>query len=170
MKPPSIVLCSAVIGFVASLEPVWAEEKFDCSNKENVEVAETLKPLIEEAKLCKGLKQKVDAGFFKVKLKIDRTRSVKVERINYCTSQASRKIEANVSVECETDEDEEVQIQLAESFDVAVVISNETCAVTDFRIEPEGDIGKLIAKNTDFEGKVRKAVEREIAKACDNAS
>jgi hypothetical protein len=170
MNQPSIVLCTAVFALCTSLGTSRAEEKFDCSAKENVEVAETLRPLIEEAKLCKGLKQKVDAGLFKVKLKIDRTKSVKVERINYCTSEASRKIEANVSVECETDEDEEVQIELAESFDVAVVVSNKTCAVTDFRIEPEGDIGKLIAKNIDFAGKVRKAVEREIAKVCDSAS
>jgi hypothetical protein len=170
MNRSSITLCTALVGLVASLEPARAEEKFDCAAKENVEVAETLKPLIEEARLCKGLKQKVDAGLFKIKLKIDRTKSVKVESINYCTSEASRKIEANVSVECETDEDEEVQIQLAESFDVAVVISNKTCSVTDFRIEPEGDIGKLIAKNTGFEDKVRKAVEREIAKVCDSAS
>src|SRR5438034_1087963 len=129
-----------------------------------VEIAATLKPLIEKAKLCKGLKKKVDAGLFKVKIKIDQTRSVRVEQINYCTSETSRKIEGTVAVECETDEDEEVQIKLAESFDVAIEVSNKTCAVTGFRIEPKGDIGKMIAKKVDFEGKGRKAVEKEIAR------
>ena len=170
MKPSLIVLAAAGLGFIGVVQPAWAEEKFDCASPENVEVADTLKPIIEKAKLCKGLKQKVDAGLFKVKIKIDQTKSVKVERINYCTSAAGRKIDATVSVECETDDDEEVQINLAESFDVAVEIDNKTCAVTDFRIEPQGDIGKLIARNTDFKDKVRKEVERQIAKACDSAS
>ncbi len=170
MKRLSVVLSIAAIGFAGLLEPAWAEEKFDCTAPENVEVAEILKPIIEKVKLCKGLKKKVDAGLFKVKIKIDQTRSVKVEKINYCTSPSSRKIEATVEVECATDEDEEVQIDVSESFDVAVEVSNKTCAVTDFRIEPEGDIGKLIAKNTDFEEKVKKAVEHEIAKACDKPS
>lgn len=170
MKLVSVALCASVLGLLAALQPSSAAGKFDCTNAENVEVAETLKPLIENAKLCKGLKEKVDAGFFKVKIKVDQTKSVRVEKISYCTSEASRRIEATISVECETDDDEEVQISLAESFDVAVEISNKTCAVTDFAIEPEGDIGRLIAKNTDFEDKVRKAVERQIAKACDSAS
>ncbi|MGE0239874.1 MAG: hypothetical protein AB7F09_06090 [Parvibaculaceae bacterium] len=170
MKPLSIALSIAGLGLLAMLQPARAEEKFDCTRAENVEVAETLKPLIEKARLCKGLKDKVDAGLFKIKIKIDRTKSVRVESINYCTSEASRRIEATVAVECETDDDEEVHIELAESFEVAVEVSNKTCAVTDFHVEPQGDIGKLIARNTDFEDKVRKAVERQIAKACDSAS
>ncbi|MGE0008907.1 MAG: hypothetical protein AB7S92_25420 [Parvibaculaceae bacterium] len=152
------------------LQSARAQEGFDCRSAENVEVAETLKPLIEKARLCKGLKQKVDVGLFKVKIKIDRTKSVRVEKIDYCTSRASRRIAATVAVECETDDDEEVHIEVAESFDVAVEVSDKTCTVVDFSVEPRGDIGKLIARNTDFEEKVRKAVERQIAKACDKAS
>jgi hypothetical protein len=170
MKYLSIAVSASLLGLSGAFLPAWAEEKFDCKSPENLEVAETIKPLIEKAKLCKGLKKKVDAGLFKVKIKIDQTRSVRVEEINYCTSKTSRKIEGTVAVECETDEDEEVQIKLAESFDVAIEINNKTCAVTGFTIEPRGDIGKLIAKNVDFEEKVRKAVEKEIAKACDSAS
>lgn len=170
MKPLSIMLCAAAIACLGAPRPAGAGDEFDCTNPVNVVIAGTLKPIIEKAKLCKGLKQKVDAGLFKVKIKIDQTKSVTVERLNYCTSATHRKIEATVAVECESDADEEVHVKLAESFDVAVEISNKTCAVTDFRIEPEGDIGKLIAKNTDFEDKVRKAVERQIAKTCDSAS
>jgi hypothetical protein len=136
----------------------------------NAVIASALKPIIEQAKLCRGLRRKVDAGLFKVKIKIDQTKSVKVEKLNYRTSQTHRKVEATVAVECESGADEEVHIELAESFDVAVAIDNKTCAVTDFKVEPEGDIGKLIARNTDFEGKVRKAVEHEIAKVCGGAS
>ena len=170
MKPISIALCAAAIAYLMTAGSAWAEEKFNCANPLNAAVAAVLKPIIEKAKLCKGLKRKVDAGLFKVKIKVDQTKSVKVEKINYCTSQAHRKIEGTVAVECESDDDEEVHIQLAETFDVAVEISNKTCAVTGFRIEPKGDIGKLIAKNIDFEGKVRNAVEHEIAKACGGAS
>lgn len=170
MKLAAIALSALVLGLSAPLRPAWSEEEFDCKKSENVEVAETLKPLIEKARLCKGLKKKVDAGLFKVKIKVDQTRSVEVEHIDYCTSDASRKIEGTVAVECSSDDDAEVHITLAESFDVAIAISNKTCAVTDFRIEPQGDIGRLIAKNSDFEEKVRKAVEKEIAKACDSAS
>ena len=168
MKLALIAISALALGLSGTLGPLGAEEKFDCKKSENVEIAETLKPLIEKAKLCKGLKKKVDTGLFKVKIKIDQTRSVRVEQINYCTSETSRKIEGTVAVECETDANEEVQIKLAESFDVAIEISSKTCAVTGFRIEPEGDIGKMIAKNVDFEEKVRKAVEKEIAKACDS--
>jgi hypothetical protein len=152
------------------VEPAGAEESFDCTAAENVEIADTLKPIIEKAKLCKGLREKVDAGLFKVEVKIDRTKSVKVGKINYCTSQATRRIEAAVAVECESDGGEEVHIEVAESFDVAVEISNKTCAVTDFKIEPKGDIGKIVVKNIGFENKIRKAVERQIAKVCDSAS
>jgi hypothetical protein len=165
----AIAVSILVLGHSGSL-PAWSEEKFDCTKSENVEIAETLKPLIEKAKLCKGLKKKVDAGLFKVKIKVDQTKSVHVEDINYCTSDQSRKVEGTVAVECASDDDAEVHVTLAESFDVAIVISNKTCAVTDFTIEPEGDIGRLIAKNSDFEDKVRKAVEKEVAKGCDSAS
>ena len=170
MKPTSIALCVAVIACLMTSRPASAEERFDCANPLNAVVAGVLKPIIEKAKLCQGLKQKVDAGLFKVKIKVDQTKSVKVEKINYCTSQMHRKIEGTVAVECESDDDEEVHINLAESFDVAVEIDSKTCVVTGFRIEPKGDIGKLIAKNTDFESKVRKAVEHEIGKACPGAS
>jgi hypothetical protein len=165
MKPTSIAFCTLAIALLAT-PPARAEEKFDCANPLNTVVAATLKPIIEKSKLCQGLKQKVDAGLFKVKIKVDRTKSVKVEKINYCTSPASRKIEGTVAVECASDDDAEVHIQLAESFDVAVEINSKTCAVTNFKIEPKGDIGKLIAKNMDFEQKVRKAVEHEIGKVC----
>jgi hypothetical protein len=168
MRCLALAVSAPFLGLSGAFPPAWAQEKFDCTNRENLENAATLKPLIEKAKLCNGLKKKVDAGLFKVKIKIDQTRSVRVEQINYCTSETSRKIEGTVAIECETDQEEEVQIKLAESFDVAIEISNKTCAVTGFRIEPEGDIGKMIAKNVDFEEKVRKAVEKEIAKACDS--
>jgi hypothetical protein len=170
MKPASIALCAVVIAFLVTFGSAFAEETFNCANPLNTVIATALKAIIEKAKLCKGLKQKVDAGLFKVKIKVDQTKSVKVEKINYCTSQAHRKIEGTVSVECESDDHEEIHINLAESFDVAVEIDNKTCVVTGFRIEPKGDIGKLIAKNTDFESKVRKAVEHEITKACPSAS
>lgn len=170
MKHAAAIAVSALVLGLSATLPAWPEEKFDCTKSENVEVAQTLKPLIEKAKLCKGLKKKVDAGLFKVKIKVDQTRSVHVEEINYCTSDRSRRIEGTVAVECSSDDDAEVHITLAESFDVAIEISNKTCVVTDFRIEPQGDIGRLIAKNTDFEDKVRKAVEKEIGKACDSAS
>ncbi len=170
MKHLSIAIAATLFGLSSVFPGVRAAEKFDCAKPENIEVAQTLKPLIEKAKLCKGFRKKVDAGLFKVKIKIDQTKSVRVEDISYCTSQTSRKIEGTVAVECETDEDEEVQINVAESFAVAIEIGNDTCAVTRFSIEPEGDIGKLIAKNIDFEEKVRRAVEKEIAKACDGPS
>ena len=170
MKLTSIALCAATITCLVMPWSAWAQDKFDCANPLNTVIAAALKPIIEKAKLCKGLKQKVDAGLFKVKIKIDQTKLVKVEKLNYCTSQTHRKIEATVAVECESDDDEELHIKLAESFDVAVEINNKTCAVTEFKIEPEGDIGKLIAKNIDFEDKVRKAVEQQVAKACDSAS
>jgi hypothetical protein len=170
LKPKSIALCAAAITCLAVPRTAWAEEKFDCANPLNSVIAHALKPIIEQAKLCKGLKQKVDAGLFEVRIKIDQTKSVSVGKIHYCTSPTHRKIEATVAVECESDDDEEVHIKLAESFDVAVEINNKTCAVTQFRIEPEGAIGKLIAKNTDFEDKVRKAVEHQVAKACGGAS
>ena len=170
MKSVPVAFCAAVIACLGMPRPASAEDKFDCTNPVNLVIAQTLKPIIEKSKLCKGLKRKVDAGLFKVKIKIDQTRLVKVEKINYCTSQTHRKIEATVAVECESDDDEEVHIKVAESFEVAVQISNKTCTVTDFRIEPQGDIGKLIAKNIDFKDKVRKSVEHEIAKACGGAS
>lgn len=165
-----IWLCASCFGVFAASVPARTEIKFDCGKPENLEIAQTLKPVIEKAKLCKGLKDKVDAGLFKIRIKVDQTKSVHVESIDYCTSQDSRKIAATVAVECATDEDEEVRITLAETFEVAFEISNKDCAVTAFRIEPQGKIGRLIARNIDFEHKIRKTVERQIKKACDGAS
>jgi hypothetical protein len=170
MKYPAIAAGLLGFGLLTAPLPSMAAGKFECGGPESATVAEVVKPLIEKAKLCKGLKQKVDAGLFKVKIKIDQTREVRVEKLDYCTSESSRKLEATVYVACETDEDEEVQISVDESFDVMVEIANKNCTVTEFKVEPHGDIGKLIAKNSDFEDKVRKAVERQIAKACDSAS
>ncbi len=170
MKYPTIAAGLLGFGLFAGPLPAMAAGQFECGGSEGATVAEVVKPLIEKAKLCKGLKQKVDAGLFKVKVKIDQTREVRVEKLDYCTSESSRKLEATVYVACETDKDEEVQISVDESFDVMVEIANKNCAVTGFKVEPHGDIGKLIAKNSDFEDKVRKAVERQIAKACDSAS
>lgn len=170
MKYPAIAAGLMGFGLFTAPLPAMAAGQFECGGPESATVAEVVKPLIEKAKLCKGLKQKVDAGLFKVKIKIDQTREVRVEKLDYCTSDTSRKLAATVYVACETDEDEEVQISLDESFDVTVEIANKNCAVTEFKVEPHGDIGKLIAKNSDFEDKVRKAVEKQVAKACDSAS
>ncbi|MFZ5671818.1 MAG: hypothetical protein ACOZAM_02515 [Pseudomonadota bacterium] len=170
MKYPAFAAGLMGFGLFAATLPASAAGPFECGGPESATVAEVVKPLIEKAKLCKGLKQKVDAGLFKVKIKIDQTREVRVEKLDYCTSDTSRKLAATVYVACETDEDEEVQISVDESFDVMVEIANKDCAVTDFKVEPHGDIGKLIARNTDFKDKVRKAVERQIGKACDSAS
>ncbi len=153
----------------ASLSAMAAGD-FACGGPESAAVSEVVKPLIEKAKLCKGLKRKVDAGLFKVRIKIDQTKAVRVEKLDYCTSQSSRRIAATVYVACQTDADEDVQISVDESFDVMVEVANKDCAVTRFKVEPHGDIGKLIARNGDFEDKIRKAVERQIAKACDSAS
>lgn len=170
MKNAVIAAGALALSLFTASVPAMAAGKFECGGPESATVAAVVKPLIEKAKLCKGLKQKVDAGLFKVKVKIDQTRKVSVEKLDYCTSDTSRKIEATVYVACETDKDEEVQISVDESFDVLVEISNEKCAVTDFKVEPHGDIGKLIARNSDFEEKVRKTVEKQIAKACGSAS
>lgn len=170
MKLAAIAASALVLGLLTASLPAMAAGKFECGGPESATVAEVVKPLIEKAKLCKGLKRKVDAGLFKVKIKIDQTKAVRVEKLDYCTSETSRKIEATVYVACETDEDEKVQISVDESFDVMVEIANKDCAVSDFKVAPHGDIGKLIAKNSDFEDKIRKAVERQVAKACDSAS
>jgi len=62
MKYLSIAVSASLLGLSGVLLPAWAAEKFECKSPENVEVAETIKPLIEKAKLCKGLRRKVDAG------------------------------------------------------------------------------------------------------------
>lgn len=165
-----VAIAAGALALGLSTVPAMAAGEFACGGPESAAVSEVVKPLIEKAKLCKGLKQKVDAGLFKVKVKIDQTKAVRVEKLDYCTSDSSRKIEATVYVACQTDEDEQVQISVNESFDVMVEVANKDCTVTDFKVEPQGDIGKLIARNGDFEDKIRKAVERQIAKACDSAS
>jgi len=170
MKLAVIATGALALGLYTVSWPAMAAGEFACGGPDSAAVSDVVKPLIEKAKLCKGLKQKVDAGLFKVKVKIDQTKTVRVEKLDYCTSDSSRKIEATVYVACQTDEDEKVQISVDESFDVMVEVANKDCAVTDFKVEPHGDIGKLIARNGDFEDKIRKAVERQIAKACDSAS
>ena len=97
MKHPFFAAGALALGLLTVSLPAMAAGKFECGGPESATIAEVVKPLIEKAKLCKGLKQKVDAGLFKVKIKIDQTRSVKVEKINYCTSPAHRKIEATVA-------------------------------------------------------------------------
>ncbi|HTN98876.1 MAG TPA: hypothetical protein VL101_18005, partial [Nordella sp.] len=136
MKYPAIAAGLLGLGLFAISQPATAAGKFACGGPESDTVAEVVKPLIEKAKLCKGLKQKVDAGLFKVKIKIDQTKTVRVEKLDYCTSETSRKIEATVYVACETDADEKVQISVDESFDVMVEIANKDCAVTGFKVEP----------------------------------
>lgn len=170
MKHAAIAAGALALGLVTVSLPAVAAGHYTCGGPESAAVSEVVKPLIEEAKLCKGLKRKVDAGLFKVKVRIDQTKTVRVEKLDYCTSESSRKIEATVYVACQTDEDEKVQISVDESFDVMVEVANKDCAVTSFTVEPRGDVGKLIARNSDFEDKVRKAVERQVAKACDSGS
>lgn len=147
-----------------------AEEVFDCKNPENQAVVATLKPIIEKAKLCKGLRKKVDTGFFKVKITIDQTKEVRVEELAFCTSPASSKIEATIHVECESPEDADIDIALAETFFVAMTVDNKTCQIKDFEVEPDGEIGELVAENTDFEDKVRKGAQKQVNKLCDPAS
>lgn len=147
-----------------------AEETFDCKNPANQAVVATLKPIIEKAKLCKGLRKKVNTGFFKVKIKVDQTAQVHVESLAFCTSPTSSKIEATIHVECESPEDADVDISIAETFEVAMTVDNKSCQIKDFSVEPDGKIGELVAENTDFEDKVRKAAQKQVNKLCDPAS
>lgn len=147
-----------------------AAETFDCKNPENQAVVATLKPLVEKAKLCKGLRKKVDTGFFKVRIKVDQTALVRVDHLAFCTSPTSSRIEATVHVECESPEGADVDITLAETFDVMMTVDNGSCKITAFEVEPDGRIGELVAENTDFEDKVRKAAQTQVNKLCDPAS
>jgi hypothetical protein len=147
-----------------------AQEVFDCKNPESQAVVATLKPIIEKAKLCKGLRKKVNTGFFKVKIRIDQTKEVRVEELAFCTSPTSSKIEATIHVECESPEDADVDIAIGETFEVAMTVDNKSCQIKDFEIEPDGEIGEFVAENTDFEDKVRKAAQKQVNKLCDPAS
>jgi hypothetical protein len=147
-----------------------AEETYDCKKPENQTVVATLKPIIEKAKLCKGLRKKVNAGLFKVKIEVDQTVLVRVDSLAFCTSADKSRIEATIHVECESPDDADVDITLAETFDVMMMVDNKTCQIVDFAVEPDGDIGELIAENTDFEDKVRKGAQKQVNKLCDPAS
>lgn len=172
MTIPSISAFAASLALAGLLVTgsARAEEVFDCENAANQMIAATLKPIIEKAKLCKGLKKKVNTGFFKVKLKVNQTKEVRVESLAFCTSKTSRKIEATIHVECESPEDAEIQISLAETFEVAMTVDNKSCKITDFEVEPDGRIGELVAENTDFEDKVREAAQKQVTKLCDSNS
>jgi hypothetical protein len=147
-----------------------AQEVFDCKNPENQAVVATLKPTIEKAKLCKGLRKKVDTGFFKVKISIDQTKEVRVEELAFCTSPTSSRIEATIHVECESPEDADVDISIGETFEVMMTVDNKTCQIKDFEVEPDGEIGEFVAENTDFEDKVRKGAQKQVNKLCDPES
>lgn len=97
---------------------------------------------------------------------MDDTAEVKLKSLRYCPSSAHSDLAASIYVKCQTSSAAAIHLSVDETFDIDMVLDNQTCAIIDFKIEPHGDMGKLVAANTDFPDRIRAAAARSIESIC----
>jgi hypothetical protein len=139
-----------------------------CSDVLSTVLADALRPLVEKAPLCSGLRQDFDVGFGfgKMRLGIDKTSEVRLRSFQYCPGDVDSKLAATIYVRCETPPGEMVRFSVGETFDADVTLDNKTCAITAFKIEPRNEIARIVATNLGFSEKVRAEIKRHISVIC----
>jgi hypothetical protein len=137
-----------------------------CSDVLSTVLADAVRPLIEKAPLCSGLRQDFDIGFGKMRLGIEKTSEVRLRSFQYCPGDVDSKLAATIHVRCETPPGEIVRFSVGETFDTQVTVDNKTCAITAFKIEPRNEIARIVAANFGFSEKVRGEIARHISVVC----
>lgn len=141
-----------IILFILSI--TFSFSSYACNDALSSLLYNSIKPEIENADLCADFDH------------IDKTASVKLKKFSYCLGPDTSEIKAQLSVKCKTSDSAFIKTSVKEDFDFSFLIDNQTCEVSDFDSSPKGDIGKLIAKNTNFQASAKKAIQEKINEIC----
>ena len=165
----NLVVSLMVAAFTAQVAPAEAQQ---CSDVLSTIIAEAVRPLLEKAPLCRGLRQEVNVGFGKIRLAIDKTSEVRLRSFQYCPGERDSRLKANVFVRCESSSDSVVHLSASATFQLDMTVDNQTCTITAFKIEPESrdeivrEIVRFLTANFDLTNKVRTEAARHISVVC----
>ena len=138
--------------FILAMIPCFSS--YACNDALNTLLYNNIKPQIESADLCADFDH------------IDKTARVRLKKFSYCPGAITSKIKAQLSVKCKTSDSALFKTSVTENFDFSFLIDNQTCKVFDFDSSPRGDIGKLIANNSNFKASAKKAIQDKISEIC----
>lgn len=137
-----------------------------CSDALSSLVAVALKPVLENADVCRELKQKVSTPLGPVTIGVDKTERVELRKLQYCPGPAESTLDGTVFVQCKTSDAATIKGSASETFDIAMRIQNSTCEILDLKVTPRGEIGRLFAGAAGLNGQLKKEAARHIRKLC----
>ena len=168
-RTAKLVISLVAAAFAAQVAPAKAQQ---CSNVLSTVIAEVVRPLLERAPLCRGLRQEVNVGFAKIPLAVDKTSEVRLRSFQYCPGERDSRLIASVFVRCESSPGAAVHLSPSATFQLDMTVDNRTCVITAFKIEPETrnevvrEIVRFLTANLDLTNKVRAEAARHISVVC----
>jgi len=158
-------MCKVFVGLVALIvffsSPVSANN--DTINllldsidypKLSVQIHNYLKPKVANEHVCKDVPQ------------LDKTGKVDLNEFKIGRESSLITISANVKVTCKTSDSAFIKASASEDFAINGKFDVATCTIVDFSASPRGDIGKAIARGTDFSNKIKMQVEQNLDAIC----
>jgi len=142
----------------------------ECSNVLSTVIAEAIRPLLEQAPLCSGLRTQIDLGFRKVPVGIDKTSEVSLRSLQYCPGDHSSRLSGRAFVRCETSQG--IHTSLSATVMLDMTLDNQSCAITafDFDVESSNDLVKellkLLRANQALKNKVQAEIARHLSVVC----
>ncbi len=138
----------------------------ECTSILDKPLTAILRPVIENADLCKNLRKRVKVAGIKVKLAVDQTKRVSLDSLGFCTNGAQSELDSSVNVTCETSPAATVNLELSETFDIKASIDLPACRLTALAITSHGIIGELVLANRSYRDKAHEAIEKNLQRLC----
>lgn len=90
----------------------------------------------------------------------------KLESVCYSSSGPTSSVAVVATLSCKTSDKALIKSSVAEKVTATMQVSGSDCKVTDIKVAASGEIGKVLAKVFDLDGKARVGLQNALTNAC----
>jgi hypothetical protein len=90
----------------------------------------------------------------------------KLESVCYASEGPTSSVQIVASLRCHTGDRALIPVSVSEQVTADAVVRGSDCTVQSARVRPSGEIGKVLARALDLDGRARKALQEGLAKLC----
>lgn len=90
----------------------------------------------------------------------------KLESVCYASEGATSSVQLVASLRCHTGDRALIPVSISERVTADAVVRGADCAVQSAGVRPSGDIGRVLARALDLDGRARTALQDGLTKLC----
>ena len=90
----------------------------------------------------------------------------KLESVCYMSDGPTSSVRIVAALHCQTGDRAFIPVSLSERVTADAVVRGADCIVQNVQLRPSGEIGKVLARGLDLDGRARKALQEGLAKLC----